>query len=184
MNDLSLHVIDIIQNSVSAGATLITLAVEEDTAADVMRITIEDNGRGMNAEQVARLDDPFFTTRTTRRVGMGIPLLRQTAEQSGGSLTVESQVGKGTRVSALLGHSNIDRPPLGDIANCFVLMASANPDIEFVLDYTYDGRDYRLDTTEVKEILDGIPINTPSVIRMLQEMVAGNIEELKSPEEN
>lgn len=179
MNDLSLHVIDIIQNSVSAGATRIMLTVEEDTVGDVMRIVVGDNGRGMTAEQVQRLSDPFFTSRTTRKVGMGIPLFKQSAEQSGGWLSVESQPGVGTTVTATFGHSNIDRPPLGDIANTLILMVSANPEIDFVFEYRYNGAEYRFDTVEVKEVLDGLPLNNPQVMGMLEEMVRENIKDIK-----
>lgn len=179
MNDLSLHVIDIIQNSLSAGATLITLIVEEDTGRDLLKITIGDNGKGMSQEQVSKLEDPFFTSRTTRRVGMGIPLFKQSAEQSEGSLFVSSEAGKGTDVTASFRHSHIDRPPLGDIANALILMVSANPDIDFFFKYIYNGNEYVFDTKEVKEVLDGMPLNDPSIIRMLTEMVGSNIDDLK-----
>lgn len=179
MNDLSLHVIDIIQNSISAGAGLITLRIEEDTASDRLLMEVTDDGRGMTPEQVANLSDPFFTTRTTRRVGMGIPLFRQSAEQAGGGLTVASEQGKGTTVRAEFGLTHIDRPPMGDIANSFVLMVSANPELDFVLEYTIDGGSYRFDTREVKEALDGISLAEPAVIRMLTEMVSANIADLR-----
>jgi Signal transduction histidine kinase len=176
MNDLSLHIIDIIQNSISAGATLITLVIIEDIDGNLLTIIIEDNGRGMSSEQVQRLSDPFFTTRTTRKVGMGIPLFRQSAEQSGGGLVVESTVGVGTKVTATFIHDNIDRPPLGDVANSFILMVSANPQLDFLLRYVYNGEEYIFDTIEIKEVLDGMPLNNPSVIKMLTEMVRNNIQ--------
>ncbi|MDL2230298.1 ATP-binding protein [Alistipes sp. OttesenSCG-928-L06] len=178
MNDLSLHIIDIIQNSVSAGATRIVLTVNENTFQDQLTITIADNGRGMAAEQLARLADPFFTTRTTRRVGMGIPLFRQSAEQSDGTLTIDSTPGKGTTLTATFRHSHLDRPPLGDLAGSFVLMVAANPDIEFELHYIYNSLQYRFDTAEVKEALDGVPLNEPAVIKMLTEMVSENMKDL------
>lgn len=179
MNDLSLHIMDILQNSISAGATLVTLTVEEDTVSDLIRITMEDNGRGMTPEQVARLSDPFFTSRTTRKVGMGIPLFRQTAEQSGGGLTVESQPGVGTKVAATFGWSNIDRPPLGNLANSFILTVTASPNVDFVLVYNYNGNEYRFDTAEVKDALGDMPLNTPRIVVMLEEMVRENIRDLK-----
>jgi len=179
MNDLSLHVIDIIQNSLSAGAKLIKLKVEEDFLLDRLTITIEDNGRGMSPEQVSKLEDPFFTSRTTRRVGMGIPLFKQSAEQSDGSLEVSSESGKGTIVKASFKHSHVDRPPLGDIANALILMVSANPDIDFCFSYICNNQEYVFDTVEVKEILDGMPLNDPSVIRMLTGMVNSNIDDLR-----
>lgn len=110
---------------------------------------------------------------------MGIPLFKQSAEQSEGSLTVSSEAGKGTIVTALFRHSHIDRPPLGDIANALILMVSANPDIDFFFSYIYNDNEYIFDTVEVKEVLDGMPLNDPSVIRMLTEMVNSNIEELR-----
>lgn len=179
MNDLSLHIIDIIQNSLSAGASLITLTVKEDRLENSLSIEIEDNGKGMSQEQVNKLDDPFFTSRTTRRVGMGIPLFRDSARQSGGALVVTSELGKGTKVTATFDLNNIDCPPLGDIANSFVLMVSANPNVEFLFRYFVDENEYVFDTVEVKEILEGLPINSPAVMRMLTDMIDSNIQDLK-----
>ena len=113
MRELSLNVLDIAQNSLSAGATLVEITVTEETAADRLIIAIGDNGRGMTPEQVRRVSDPFYTTRTTRKVGMGIPLFRMAAEMAGGSLDIDSVPGEGTRVTAAFGLSHIDRMPLG-----------------------------------------------------------------------
>jgi hypothetical protein len=179
MNDLSMHIIDIIQNSLRAGATLITVTIEEDREEDLLVITVEDNGCGMSSEQVTKLNDPFFTSRTTRRVGMGVPLLKQTAEQSGGELVIKSEPGIGTTVKASFGYSHIDRPPLGDVANAFMLMVSANPEIDFILRYVVGNADYLFNTVEIKRVLEGIPVNEPSVIRALTEMIRENIEDLK-----
>jgi hypothetical protein len=180
MNDLSMHIIDIIQNSISAGAGLINLSVEENYPSDKLTISISDNGKGMNAEQLSKLSDPFFTSRTTRKVGLGIPLLKQSAEQSGGELRVDSEVGVGTIVSASFQLSNIDRPPLGDIANAFILMVSSNPLLDFTLNYKINDSDYSFNTVEVKEVLEGIPLNDASIIRTLTEMIRENIKDLKN----
>ncbi len=179
MNDLSLHIIDVIQNSLSAGASIIKLTIGEKVSQNLLFIEIVDNGKGMTQEQVDSLDNPFFTSRTTRRVGMGIPLFRDSAIQSGGALVVTSQVGKGTTVTATFELDNIDCPPLGDIGNSFILMVSANPNIEFLFRYVFEENEYLFDTVEIKEVLDGLPINEPSVIRTLTSMVNTNIEELK-----
>ena len=112
MNDLSMHILDIIQNSLSAGASIIELDVSEDVLNNLLTVTIKDNGKGMTPEQVAQVTDPFFTSRTTRKVGMGLPLYRQSAEQSGGTLKVESEVGVGTSVIATFGYDHVDRPPM------------------------------------------------------------------------
>ncbi len=180
MNDLSLHILDIVQNSLSAGAAQIGITVEEDRAADKMSIIIRDDGRGMTPEQVAKVTDPFFTSRKTRKVGMGLPLYKQTAMQSGGDVCVESEPGAGTTVAATFGLTNIDRPPLGDLANAVMLLVSASPAVEFVFTYIYDGEEYMFDTREVKEVLDGLPLNDPQVIRMLEEMIRNNMDELRN----
>lgn len=179
MNDLSLHIIDIIQNSISAEATLIKLKIEESREKNLLLIEIEDNGKGMDQEQLKRLDNPFFTSRTTRRVGMGIPLFKDSARMSGGDLIVESTVGVGSRVEATFQLDHIDRAPLGDIANSFILMVSANPQIEFLFYYLYEKEHYLFSTAEVKEVLDPLPLNDPAVIRMLTEMVDSNIDQIK-----
>jgi len=180
MNDLSLHIIDIIQNSLSAGAKRIGLTIKEDYANDRLTISIEDNGKGMSTDVAAKLEDPFYTTRTTRKVGMGIPLFKQSAMQSGGNLSVESEQGRGTVVTAWFELNNIDRPPLGDVANSFVLMVSANPNIHFTLSYVVNENEYTFDSVEVAEVLGDIELSDVRVIRMLEEMVRENINELKS----
>ncbi|MEN6618927.1 MAG: ATP-binding protein [Rikenellaceae bacterium] len=179
MNDLALHILDIIQNSLSAGARLIKLTIIEDIEGDKLTISIEDNGKGMSAAQVQKLSDPFFTSRTTRRVGLGIPMLKQAAEQSGGEIRVESEPGAGTVVTAYFQYSNIDRPPLGDVANAFILTVSSNPDVEFLLRYEVNGVGYVFDTVEVKKVLEDIPLFDASIIRTLTEMIKENIKELK-----
>lgn len=179
MNDLALHILDIMQNSISANASYISLVICEDIGADLLTIIIKDNGKGMTKEQVDKLADPFFTSRTTRKVGLGIPLFKQSAIQSGGSLDVESEVGVGTTVKAIFGYSNIDRPPLGNVANAFILMVSCNPNIRFELKYIYNGNEYIFDSFEVKDILGDMPLSDAGVIKMLTEMIEENIKELK-----
>lgn len=179
MNDLSMHVLDIVQNSVSAGAGLININVSEIIERDLLEIEIIDNGKGMSQEQVDNLTDPFFTTRTTRKVGMGIPLFKQTAQQSGGDLFIESELGVGTKIKATFQFSSIDRPPLGDIANAVVLLASSNPKIRFVFNYIFNKRYYVFDTDEINKILDGMPINNPSIVVFLNEMLRDNIKAIK-----
>ncbi len=179
MNDLSLHILDIMQNSVSAGADKIFVTIDENIKKDYLQITIEDNGKGMNAEELSKVADPWFTSRSTRKIGMGIPLFRQTSHESGGFLKIESTKGKGTKVFVNLVHSHIDRPPLGDIANIFILTASSNLEIEFFLKYIFNEKEYNFDTPSVKEALDGMPLNMPSVIKILTNMINSNLDDLK-----
>ena len=179
MNDLSMHILDIIQNSLSAGASLIELDVREDVINNLLTITIKDNGKGMTPEQVAQVTDPFFTSRTTRKVGMGLPLYRQSAEQSGGALKVESKVGGGTSVIATFGYDHLDRPPMGNLANAIVLMISANPNHLFRFTYTYNDRTYSIDTDEINQALDGMPIHDVQVIKMIQQIIEENMLALR-----
>ena len=175
MKDLSMHIMDILQNSTRAGATEVTLEVLEDAAADTLTIRFIDNGCGMDAETVQKVINPFFTTRTTRKVGLGLPLLKQNTEQTGGSLDIQSEKGKGTTVTAVFGRSHLDRPPMGDLAGTVVLTASAYPDIRFIFHYHNGETDYVFDTVEVNEALDGISIQEPEVIQYLKEMIQENI---------
>ena len=172
-----MHIMDILQNSTRAGATEVTLEVLEDAAADTLTIRFIDNGCGMDAETVQKVINPFFTTRTTRKVGLGLPLLKQNTEQTGGSLDIQSEKGKGTTVTAVFGLTHLDRPPMGDLAGTVVLTASAYPDIRFIFHYKNDKVDYVFDTKEVNEALDGISIQEPEVIEYLKEMIESNISE-------
>ena len=180
MNDLSMHILDIVQNSISAGATLVTLTVDESPAEDLLTIVVGDNGRGMTPEQVSRLSDPFFTSRTTRKVGMGIPLLMDSARQSGGDVRIESEPGKGTEVTAVFGYSNIDRPPLGDVANALMLLVSSNPALDFLFTYRYNGEEYLFDTVDVREILGDDALKDLTIIRNLEEMIKDNMREIRN----
>lgn len=176
MKDLSMHIMDILQNSTRAKATEITLEVLEDSVCDTLTLIFKDNGCGMDEETVQKVINPFFTTRTTRKVGLGLPLLKQNTEQTGGSMNIESKVGVGTKVTAVFGLTHLDRPPMGDLAGTMILTISAHPEIHFLFHYKRDEEiDYLLDTDEVYEILDGMSINDPEVIESLKEMVEENI---------
>jgi hypothetical protein len=178
MKDLSLHIMDILQNSTRAKASKIELDIIEDTVNNTLAIIFTDNGCGMDEETVKRVIDPFFTTRTVRKVGLGLPLLKQNCEQTGGSLHIESKVNEGTQVTATFVHDHIDRPTLGDIAGAVVLTASAYPDIRFIYRHEKDGQSYVFDTEEVKEALDGISIQNPEIIQYLKEMIVESLLEI------
>lgn len=172
-----MHIMDILQNSTRAKATEITLEVLLDSAQDTLTLIFKDNGCGMSEETVQKVIDPFYTSRTTRKVGLGLPLLKQNSEMTGGSMTIQSKEGVGTTVTAVFGLTHLDTPPMGDLAGTIVLTISAYPDIRFIFHYKRDDEvDYVLDTDEVYEILDGVPINDPDVIASLKEMVEENIK--------
>jgi len=178
MKELSLHILDIVQNSIVAGAKHVHIGIAEDSERDTLSITIGDDGRGMPAEVVQKVLDPYTTSRTTRKVGLGLPLLNDACRSTGGKLHIESAEGKGTTVLATLGLSHIDRQPIGDIAGVVVMLIAANPEIRFTYNHQRGANRFDLDTNEVKEVLDGIPLNSPQVAKMLREMINLNLDEL------
>ncbi|PKP37968.1 MAG: ATP-binding protein [Bacteroidetes bacterium HGW-Bacteroidetes-15] len=178
MKELSLHILDIVQNSIVANATLIDIRIVEDAEDDILSISIVDNGKGMEPEMLQRVTDPYTTSRTTRKVGMGIPLLNDACRIAGGCLAIESTRSKGTEVKAIMGLSHIDRQPLGDIVGVLIILISANPDIDFTYTHTRNRNRYFFSTIEVKEVLEGLPINSPEVTKMIREMISSNLEEL------
>ena len=178
MQELSLNVLDIAQNSIRANASLVTIEVSEDTEARSLSIVVEDDGCGMTKEQVANVMDPFFTTRTTRKVGLGVPFFKMSAEATGGSFSIESEVGKGTKTSATYCTDHIDMLPLGDINATIVSLISVNPHMEFLYRRTHNSKSYALDTREIREVLEGVPINSPDVLMFLKEYLAENDSEI------
>ena len=180
MKDLASHIMDIVQNSIRACAGEIEVYVEESQVDNRLTIRIRDNGCGMSAETVARVRDPFFTSRTVRKVGLGIPLLKQNAERTGGSFSITSREGEGTTVRAEFVLSNWDTPPRGDMGGTVVLLATANPEIEFIYRHITAKGEYVFDTREVKETLGDVPINHLEIVSALQELVRENIRELST----
>lgn len=175
MKNLSLHILDIAHNSIRAKAKKVQIKIIEKKSLDELIISIIDNGCGMTEEQVQALSDPFFTTRPTRRLGLGIPLLQQKAEACNGALLVASKLGEGTNITVNFQLSHIDLPELGDIAGVISGISSSNPSIQFIFDFQSDDKDFHFDTIEIVEALDGIPINTPEVEIFMKEMIEGNL---------
>ncbi|MEF9989545.1 MAG: ATP-binding protein [Christensenellaceae bacterium] len=164
MKEISLHIMDIAQNSITAEATLIGIAADIQYEQNTISITITDNGRGMSPEMLAGVTSPFVTTRTTRKVGLGIPLFAAGAEGSGGSFEICSELGKGTTLKAIYILNNIDRPPIGDFAGTVHSLIVCNPDIDFVISVSIDGNIETLDTREIRETLgEDVPIDMPDV---------------------
>ncbi len=151
MEDLSLHILDIVENSIRASAKNIDIKIAEDKKKDLLTIEIIDDGKGMDKKTLKNTLDPFFTTKDKGEVGLGLPLLAQSAEESGGSIKVESKPGEGTKVKATFGCSHIDRKPLGDVYKSLKVLITANPDIDFIYEYKKDGICHRLNTREIKK---------------------------------
>lgn len=176
MQELSLHILDIVQNSVRAKADKIEIVVDEHPAKDRYSIEITDNGTGVDPETLENIADPFFTTRTTRKVGMGISLFKQNAEQTGGSLIVESILGEGTKLTAMFSFKHIDRPSMGDIAGTMTLLIGSYPEIRFIYIHRTPLSDFEFDTKQVKEELEKVPINHPDILKALKELIFENLK--------
>jgi len=171
MEELSLHVLDIALNAFEAGATRTGIAVIEEPAADRLTLEIQDNGRGMDEAMRARASDPFYTTRTTRTVGLGLPLLRAAAEAAGGGLQIRSQPHAGTTVTACFQMSHVDRAPLGDLETTFMVLVSTRPDMELVISHRRGGAGYELRTSDLVEALGGLPLSSPEGIALARNAI-------------
>lgn len=180
MKDIALHILDLVQNSISAGAKCIKIKIEENLDSDLLILIIEDDGKGMSPDFLEKVRDPYTTTRTTRKVGMGIPLLHLNAVLSGGHLEIYSELGKGTLLKAFFGLSHIDRIPLGDIAGVIVMTVSMNPTLDFIYTHTTSNGEYIFDTRIIKEVLDGVPINEISIQKYLKELITENLKEIQA----
>jgi anti-sigma regulatory factor (Ser/Thr protein kinase) len=183
VRELSLHLLDVVENAIEAGAHHIELAIVEDLDADLLTMSVIDDGRGMDAETLRQVRDPFFTTRTTRHVGLGIPLLAAAAERCAGELAIRSQPGGGTAVVATFRHSHIDRAPLGDVPGTLICILMRDDDLE--LDYRHAVIDHGTErafewrTTEIRDALGDLPLSTPAIREWLSGFVAEGEAQLK-----
>ena len=182
MVELSLHVLDLIENSVEAGATTVWVSVRESLDLNAIFLSIEDDGRGMDPDLLERVTDPFVTTRTTRRVGLGIPLLKQVAEACGGELRISSEKGKGTTVVARFSRDHIDRPPIGDMAATVAVALATNPGTRFV--YRHEGASgaFEFDSFEVARALGDVPVTDPAVVQWVKQYLRERIEQAQGGE--
>lgn len=177
MPELSLHILDIANNSIRAKATMITITIQVNVIRDILRIEIIDNGIGMNEQMVKNVEDPFYTTRTTRSIGLGIPFFKQAAESAGGTFHIDSRPNVGTTIIAEFQFSHIDRMPLGDITSTIHSLITCNPDINFLYTYAYDDKQFTLDTAEVRAILGDISMNTREISLFLKQFLEENKKE-------
>lgn len=176
MDDICAHITDIVANSLSAGAKNVLVSIELSKTRNILSLKISDNGKGMDKETAAKVVDPFYSTKTGRKVGLGIPLLKGTAETCGGSFTLSSNAGVGTEieVSFLLDHP--DLPPLGKLKDTILILSVSNPEVNFSFKIKTDERDFLFDTEEINKILDGLPIHDPEVIKFLTNYLDENLE--------
>lgn len=180
MKELSLNILDIAQNSLKASATVLKLELAESSKNDRVSLRITDNGCGMDADFLKSVTDPFVTTRSTRRIGLGIPLLRQLALDTDGRFDITSQLGKGTTVYADFRMSHLDRPPLGDIASTVMSLVQSAPHVRYIYIHTTDIGRFELDTDEVMSVLGGdISLNEPEVLMWLTDYIKENLQSIE-----
>ena len=178
MEDLSLHILDIVQNSISAEADTVSLFITEDLQNDRLIIIVVDNGRGMDEETAKKVVDPFYTTRTTRKVGLGLPLLNAAAEACDGFLSIDSQPGKGARVEAQFSLGHIDRPPLGSTIDTMITLLVCNPNVDFVYEHSTNEGKFLFDTRLVRGEIPDIPLDNPDVLEWIREYLFEGLNEI------
>jgi hypothetical protein len=178
MKTISDHILDILQNSTRASATEIVLAIEVDDEADRLIIMIKDNGAGMAPALLMNVTHPFTTTRKTRKVGLGLPLLRQHTELTGGDLKVESEQGKGTTIKALFRLKHFDRQPMGDLAITVTLFITGNPGVDFRFSYMSPSGRFDITSGEICEVLEDEELNKPIYFSLIKELLSENLSAL------
>ncbi len=178
MKELSLNILDIAENSVKAKATLTSIILDETD--ETVTLTILDDGTGMPEEIVKGVTDPFYTTRTTRKVGLGLPLLKMAAEQTGGNIHIESSQGEdhGTCVKAVFYKNHLDFTPLGDVISTITTLIQGHPDTDFLFEHNRSGNQVHLDTRELRQVLEGVPLNTYDVIQWINEYLREQYDNL------
>jgi len=178
MLELSMHILDIAENSIRAAAKLIEICIREDISGDTLTIEIIDDGKGMNPIKTRKVLDPFFTTKKVRNVGLGLPLLEQAAKAADGRLSLKTEEGKGTHVMTLFKNSHIDRQPLGSMSDTITTLVAGNPDIDFIYTHEKGGRAFKLDTREIRKQLDGVPLSNARVLRFIKEFIEEGLKEI------
>jgi hypothetical protein len=179
VRELSLHLLDIAENSIAADAKNVTISVEENSSLDLLKLKVIDDGRGMDEETVKKVIDPFVTSRTTRKVGLGIPLLKEAAEACKGSLVLSSELGKVTTLVVTFQNSHIDRMPLGDISTTFLNLLVSNPAVHWIFVYRRDENEFYFDDEEIKTTLGDVPLTEPEVLIVIREIIETGISEIR-----
>ncbi len=180
MLELSLHVLDIVNNSVKAKASKIEIEIDEQVQKNILTVSIRDNGCGMDAEFLKNVTDPFKTTRTTRKVGMGLSLFQAAAEATGGNLVIKSQLNVGTEVVVTFTYDHIDRQPMGDMAETMQTLVSSNESIDFIYRHIKDQKEFVFDTAQIKEILGDVSLNNPEILLWIKEFINEGLTEINS----
>jgi hypothetical protein len=180
--ELSLHLLDIVRNAVEAGGSRIEITIEEDLKKDVLCMEVSDNGKGMSKDQMAMVLDPFYTTRKTRQIGLGLPLLLEACRRCEGNLEIFSDPGKGTRIQATFRHSHIDRAPLGNLPSVLMALVLSENAVDWIYIHRVNGEAFQLDSYEIKKELGEIPLTHPKVRHWLLDVLVEGENSLLSKE--
>jgi len=178
MEDISLFVLDLAQNSISAKAKLVIIEVTENSQLNLLKVELIDDGKGMSEEMVQKVTDPFFTTRTTRRVGLGLPMAKAASTSCGGNFSISSQIGKGTKITLEYLTDNIDCPPFGKMEQTIFALIATNSEIDFVYKHSTLEGTFVLDTRLIKKELNEVPINSGPVLQWISEYIIEGINEV------
>lgn len=176
MISLDLHILDIVHNSITAGASQIVIDITEDPAKDQFKIRISDNGKGIPPEKLPTITDPYTTSRKTRKVGLGLPLFKQNAEMAGGYLEITSQLNEGTQVTAMLQHTHIDRPAIGDIAGVLINLVAGFEKIHFIYQHATPDGSWCFDSHQINETLEGLSLQNQEIRTFVKEMINENLD--------
>jgi hypothetical protein len=180
MKNIALHILDLVQNSARASAGKVQISITEDTENDRYLLSIEDDGKGMDKEELQKATDPFYTSRTTRNVGLGLPLIKLNAERTGGNLTLSSIPGKGTNLEASFVMSHPDRLPLGEIDDVLVMLAVGLPNLRLVYEHKTPHGQYRFDTEAIREIIGNFQDSNLEIRKFLKEMIVENLRAIQA----
>ncbi|MCK5421581.1 MAG: ATP-binding protein [Thermodesulfobacteriota bacterium] len=178
MQDFSLHILDLVENSITAGAKRVEIRIVEDSRKDMRTIELKDDGRGMSKEMARKVLDPFVTTRTTRKVGLGLSLFAQAAKSCNGEAKIDSEPGKGTRLEGTFQLSHIDLKPWGSMVTTLLTLIVGNPEIDFFYQHRKNGFEYTLDTKMIKKELGEVPLSHPEVIKVLISDLKDNLNQI------
>lgn len=180
MFELSLYILDLVQNSISAGALTVTIRLIINRSENTLTLEIIDDGSGMDEKLLRKVESPFTTTRTTRKVGLGIPMAKQLAEACGGSFSIKSRLGSGTTLTAQMQYDHVDMPPMGSVKDTLITLILGAPDKpEFVFEYAIDEKHFEMDTRAIRSLLGGVPLNTPDVLQWIGEYITEGMAEVE-----
>ena len=179
MQDLSLHILDIVENSINAGAKRIEIIIEENTKKNMFVLRIKDNGKGMDKKTLAKVLDPFYTTKKTKRIGLGLSMLAQATREAEGTFNIKSKKGQGTTIIAKFVYNHIDRKPIGNMAETMIaLIASNGLNIDFIYAHSKNGQGFVFDTKYFKKELKDLSINDPEVLSLLRKRISGGLKKI------